>query len=89
MKTEHEVKAALLAKAASDAAFRAQLVADPRAALEQAFDITFTDEFSLHVHEETATSAHLVLPPARGGLGPSELEAVAGGNCGKWAWELI
>ena len=79
MKTEQEFKAALLAKATSDDAFRTRLVADPRATFEQEFDIAVPEGFSLHVHEETASSAHLVLPPADTGLDPSEMRAVAGG----------
>ena len=35
--------------------------------------------FEMHVHEETATSAHMVLPPVGGRLGDGELQSVAGG----------
>ena len=88
MKTEHEVKAALLAKAASDAAFRTRLIADPRATLEQEFDVAVPEGFHLHVHEETASSAHLVLPPAGGGrLDPGEMRAVSGGVSFTWFWD--
>ena len=78
MKSEQEVKAALLEKAGADPAFRARLVADPVETVEQEFDIGIPEGFSLHVHEETATSAHLVLPSA-GGLDVTAMGAVSGG----------
>ena len=79
MKTEAEFKAALLEKATSDDAFRKRLVADPKGTFEDEYDIAVPDGFSLHVHEETATSAHLVLPRAGNGLDPSEMSSVSGG----------
>ena len=81
MKTEQEIKSHLLEKAVSDAAFRTRLVADPRATFEQEFDIAVPEGFNVHVHEETATSAHLVLPAAGGPLDSGELDVVAGGKC--------
>lgn len=80
MLTESEIRTRLTKKAGEDDAFRALLLADPRTAVEQEFGATVPDGFSVHVHEETATSAHLVLPPAGGRLTPAELGAVAGGN---------
>ena len=50
-------------KAAEDEDFRARLVADPRAAVEHETGLRFPDGFRIHVHEESATDAHMVLPP--------------------------
>ena len=93
MNTEQEIKAALLAKATSDAGFRARLVADPRATFEQEFDIVVPEGYRLHVHEETATSAHLVLPRTGNGLDASEMSSVSGGTTiappvppSQWNW---
>ena len=63
MKSEAEVRAHLVMKAAEDDEFRARLIADPRAALEAETGIRFPDTLRLHVHVESATDAHLVLPP--------------------------
>ena len=80
MKTESEVRALLIEKAQADSAFRAALLADTRATVEKEIGFAMPPGFEMHVHEETATSAHLVLPPVGGGLGPDELQSVAGGH---------
>ena len=82
MKTESEVRAHLLEKAEADSEFRAALLADTRAAVEKEIGFAMPPGFQMHVHEETATSAHMVLPRAGGGLSSRELEAVAGGLAG-------
>ena len=46
-------------KAAEDDEFRARLVADPRAALEEETGLRLPDDYRLHVHEESATDAHM------------------------------
>ena len=82
MKTESEVRARLLEKAQADPRFRAALLADPRAAVEKEIGFALPLGFDMYVHEETATSAHMVLPRSGGGLDTSELQAVAGGFIG-------
>lgn len=57
------MKAHIWMKAAEDDDFRARLIVDPRAAVEEETGIRFPDGYRLHVHEESATDAHLVLPP--------------------------
>jgi len=53
----------LLAKAREDDAFRARLLANPRAAIEQEFGVTLAEGFEIHVHEESENATHVVLPP--------------------------
>ena len=77
MKTASEVRLALIEKAGEDAEFRAQLLSDPKSAIENEFDITVPEGFKLHVHEESAAAAHLVLPP-NPSLSAEELAAVSG-----------
>jgi hypothetical protein len=67
-------------KAAEDDDFRARLVADPRATVEAEIGMRFPDGYRLHVHEESATDAHMVLPP-KPELSQQQLEQVAGGGC--------
>ena len=78
MKTESEARAHLIEKAEADSAFRAALLTDTRATVEKEIGFAIPPGFEMHVHEETATSAHLVLPPVGGRLGTKELQAVAG-----------
>ena len=55
MQSEAEVKAHIAMKAAEDDEFRARLLADPRAALEEATGLRLPPDYRLHVHEESAT----------------------------------
>ena len=84
MTTATELKTRILAKAEEDGDFRALLVADPKAAISAETGTTLPEVFSVMVHEDSATAAHLVLPlsPA---LTEAELESVAGGDpCDPW-----
>jgi hypothetical protein len=78
MQSEAEVKAHIAMKAAEDDDFRARLVADPRATLEAETGLRFPDGYRLHVHEESATDAHMVLPP-KPELSRDQLDRIAGG----------
>ena len=53
----------ILAKAGEDREFRAHLLANPKEALEQELGLTPADGHEIHVHEETDTATHVVLPP--------------------------
>ena len=74
-----EMRAQLLEKASVDETFRARLLSDPKAAIEQETGVAVPAGFTVHVHEEGVDTAHLVLPPA-GTLGNAQLEQVAGGR---------
>ena len=78
MTTATEMKARILSKAEEDGEFRAHLITDPRAAILAETGATIPDGFDVVVHEDSATTAHLVLPPS-GELSEAEMESAAGG----------
>ena len=82
MRSEAEVKAHIAMKAAEEDDFRARLIADPRATVEEEAGIWFPDDYRIHVHEETATDAHVVLPP-KPELSREQLDRIAGAR-GTW-----
>ena len=77
--TQEALRAELVAKAAEDDGFRATLIADLKAAIRKALGVELPESVAVHVHEETAHSAHLVLPPDPS-LTEGDLEAVAAGH---------
>ena len=81
METPKEMRAKIVDKATGNADFRARLLSDPKGALEQELSVTIPASLSVEVHEESGTSAHLVLPPDSR-LSEGDLQAVAGG--GDW-----
>ena len=62
--TQAEIQGKIIARAQAEPEFRAQLVADPRAVIEEMSGLKLPEAISLQVHEESATSFHLVLPPS-------------------------
>jgi hypothetical protein len=64
MKTANEMKARILSRADEDGDFRSLLMTDPRAAVADETGVTVPDGFKLVVHEDSATTAHLVLAPS-------------------------
>ena len=79
MQTAQEMEKTVLDKASEDADFRARLLSNPKAAIQQAVGVTVPEGFTIKVHEEDSTTAHLVLPPTSK-LSSAELSAVAGGG---------
>ena len=77
--TQAEMQDKLIAKAQAEPEFRAQLVADPKAAIEGVIGSELPAAVNLQVHEDSATSFHLVLPPS-GQLTEDELATVFAGN---------
>lgn len=73
----------VLQKAWADAAFKQQLLANPREALAaMGVDLTGLEGVTLKVVENTADTVHLVLPPpprTEGELSDEQLDGVAGG----------
>ncbi len=79
-----EARERLIEKASTDDAFRTRLVNDPGKTVEEEFGVTLPDGFSIKVHEQSSTEAHLVLPPAAK-LEEKDLSLVAGGG-GCWSY---
>ncbi len=79
MTTATDLKAQILSKAEEDGEFRARLIADPKGAIFTETGATVPDGFDVVVHEDSATTAHLVLPPSPE-LTEAELKIVAGGG---------
>ncbi|PQP84167.1 hypothetical protein C0Q44_06110 [Paenibacillus sp. PCH8] len=74
---------AVIAKANTDAAFRALAVSDIYAAIKEATGQEVPQEFKINIVDATGYHATIVLPEARGTedeLTETELESVAGGS---------
>ena len=79
METAKEMRTKVVDRAAGDADFRALLLSDPKEALEQELGVAIPASMSIRVHEDDATTAHLVLPPDSK-LSQDDLQAAAGGT---------
>ncbi len=55
-------KQQIIAKAMKDEAFGQRLLSNPKEALEGELGITLPQEITIHVHQDTPTAIHLVLP---------------------------
>jgi hypothetical protein len=71
----------VITKAWEDDSFKKALLSDPKAAIAREFGVEIGDEATLQVHEETADTVHLILPPRpqEGELSDEQLDSVAGG----------
>ncbi len=87
-RTMSEMRSHILAKAAADMDFRAQLLADPKSALTAELEIPIPEAFEVHVHEDSATAAHFVLPPSPK-LTEADLAQVAGGGWGQESMDQL
>lgn len=80
---EQEALKAILERASVDAGFRARLLTDPRAAIQQAFGVIIPASFRVKFVERAPdVDALIVLPDfqdADGELSNGDLQAVAGG----------
>ena len=77
--TVKELRERVLSKAAEDETFRARLLSDPKAAVEEELGARIPAEFTIKVHEEAAGVGHLVLPPLSN-LDETDLRQAAGGE---------
>ncbi len=82
MTTATEMREQILTRADEDGEFRTRLIEDPKAAISAEIGADIPDEFAVSVHEDSATTVHLVLP-ASSALTEAELELVAGGGSHK------
>ena len=78
MTTATEMRDQILSRAAEDGEFRARLIADPKAAISAETGTTLPEGFDVVVHEDSAATAHLVLPPSPT-LTDAELAKASGG----------
>ena len=76
--TQVEMQRMLIARAQADPEFRSHLLTDPRAAIGELVGSEVPEEITIHVHEDSATSFHLVLPLS-GELREDELDAAFAG----------
>ena len=63
MKGPIDAADSLVSRAGEDSGFRERLLAQPRETIEEEFGVTLAKDHEIHVHEETDTSTHVVLPP--------------------------
>ena len=78
MKKPIDLTHALVKRSAEDSGFRARLLANPRDTLEREFGVTLPADHEIHVHEETDSATHVVLPP-RNKLTDAEREEAKAG----------
>ena len=84
MTTATEMKERILNRASEDGEFRARHIADPKTAISGEMGMVIHEGFDFVVHEDSATTAHLVLPPSAQ-LTESEMEFGAGaGDWDEW-----
>lgn len=81
--TMGEMKAHIMKRATEDGEFRAKLLEDPRAVISAELGVAIPERFTIQVHEDDATSAHLVLPLSDH-LTDEELAQIAGGVEVNW-----
>ena len=75
----------ILKKAAEDSEFRARLLADPKPAIAAETGQPLPEGLEVVVHEDSATTAHLVLQSSAE-LTEAELEVAAGGHDVWWGF---
>ena len=80
--TVSEMKAHITDKAAKDGDFRAELVRDPKAVISSELGVLIPENFAVHVHEDNAATAHMVLPMSDR-LTEEDLAQIAGGGWGQ------
>ena len=76
-------EAEIIAKALKDAAFKQELLSNPKAAIEREVGQTLPPNIEIQVVEETPTTLYLVLPSTSTvprELSDQQLESVAGGK---------
>ncbi len=78
------LKAKIIKKAASDAAFRTELLKDPKTTLKKEFGMDVPADYKITFHDSTRKDVHIVLPGVNK-LSDDELAAVAGGRLGAWS----
>ena len=78
MKRPKDANDRLVSRADEDSDFRERLLRRPKDTVEREFGVTMAQDHEIHVHEETYTATHVVLPP-RSKLSEAEREAARTG----------
>ena len=78
MKQPIDVAGFLTARADEDSDFRERLLANPKKTIEEELGVMLADDHEVHMHEETCSRTHLVLPP-RSRFNKAEREAAKDG----------
>ena len=81
--TMHEMKTHLVAKADESEDLRTRLVADPKSVISAEFGVSIPEGFNVQVHEDSVTTAHMVLPMTDR-LTEEELAEIAAGLDVNW-----
>ncbi|MGI9311466.1 MAG: NHLP leader peptide family RiPP precursor [bacterium] len=80
-KSVDDLHGAVIAESCADENFRAGLLSDPKAALQDKLDVHIPDNITIHVHESTEGVVHLVLP-MQDALNEEQLTHIIGGGRG-------
>lgn len=79
METVKEMRAKIVGKANQNEEFRALLLKRPKDAIQQELGIAIPASMAVKVYEDSASTAHLVLPPGSK-LSQPEMEQAVGGS---------
>ena len=63
MKKPADATDRIASRAAEDSDFRARLVKNPKETIAREFGVSLDEDHEIHVHEETYSATHLVIPP--------------------------
>ena len=78
MKKPADATDLLASRAAEDGDFRERLLRHPRATIEKEFGVSLAEDHEIHVHEDTHSVTHVVIPP-RGKYSRAEREEAKAG----------
>jgi len=83
-RTRQDIEAHVIAQAWKNEAYKQELFSNPKAVIEQEFNVQLPVEVNVRVLEENATTLYFVLPMrpdlSEAELSDAQLEAVAGGS---------
>ncbi|MGI9311183.1 MAG: hypothetical protein ACR2P7_06595 [bacterium] len=81
--TFKQMRQAINDKVATDDAFRARLIEDPKGTIRDEYEVEIPLQYNIEVHEMSEHVGHLVLSPSSR-LTEDDLRGVAGGSVPTW-----